>query len=353
MRRRAVRIWFNQTSGSTFFCFDALRANVDRHRVHILCTHRDARSPLFQRADSWAVEPDGVTPADYVSWALDYCRANAVEVFVPRRELRAIAENASRFAALGVRLLLPTIERLEDLDDKARTYELAASLEVAIPRYELANDHDSYRLAFDSLRSEGHSVCHKPIRDVGGAGFRRVSARPRDANDLFRRPGPDVGVDEVLNLLHGAGTVKTLMLSEYLPAPEFSVDCIAWQGTLLGAVVRIKFGGQVREIVERPDLLDIVRVLARELKLDYVFNAQFRDALNPRLLEVNPRPSAGLHQSVAVGYLWESVRLALDQEPRDVPWDEPRLVASLPAAIPMQALGNVTQLPAWARSASG
>jgi len=334
---RPPTVWFNETSGSNLFTIHRLRANRDGDPVRVVCTHRNQHSALLQAADVAQVEPDGLPAEDYAAWALEFADRHGVDFFVPLRELAAVVGRAADFSAAGVALLVATLDHFDEVDNKAKCYEMCAALDIPVPRFIVADDHDSYGAAFELLRGEGLRVCHKPVRDIGGAGFRRVSDAARGSADLYRPPGVDIALEDVLRLLEHAGRVQPpLMLCEYVSEPQYSVDCLAWEGRLLGAVARIKHSPEVREIVERPDLVVYIRRLAAHLRLSGVFNVQFRGQPHPRLMELNPRPSGGLHQSVAVEYLWEAIYMSLGGKPRPLPPEHPRFVAALAAAFPFE-----------------
>lgn len=333
----SARIWFNQTSATTVFTIRDLKATPEARHVTVLCTHRDPASPLFQAADGWSVEPAHLSGDGYVDWALRFCEVHRVDLLVPRREIAAIARRADEFDALGTRLLIATASRFDELEDKAATYRAASALGIPVPRFELASDHETYVRAYHQLVHEGHRVCHKPVRGIGGRGFRIVEDRARRADELLGATDlREITLAEAETLLRGPGVVPTLIVSEYLPGPEFSVDCLAHDGKLLHAIVRAKMTSQVQHIVEVPVLVDHARTLARAFDLDSLFNVQFRDAVNPRLLEVNPRAAAGLHHGAGAGQLWEAIRLAFGAEYRSCPAPPPGPVWSLPAAERMR-----------------
>jgi len=345
-RYGSARVWFNQTSATTVFSIRELKANPEARGVTIICTHRDAASPLFQVADRWSVEPGDLAGDEYVDWALEFCAGECVDVLVPRREIAAIARRAGEFDAAGTRVLVATTSRFDELEDKAGTYRVASALGIPVPRFEVAFDHDTYVRAYHALAGAGHRVCHKPVRGIGGRGFRLVADRDRRADELLGTSDlREITLVETEALLRGPGDVPKLIVSEYLPGPEYSVDCLAQDGDLLDAVVRVKTGGQVQHIVDEPALVGHARSLAGAFSLDSLFNVQFRDADNPRLLEVNPRAAAGLHHSDAVYQLWEAIRLTLGAERRPTPTPRPGAVWSLPAAERMRDV-RAAEIPA-------
>jgi hypothetical protein len=71
---------------------------------------------------------------------------------------------------------------------------------------------------------------------------------------------------------------------------------------LLAAVVRGKAAGGARQIADRPDLVELARRIAEGYGIRSLFNVQVRgEGVAVKLVEVNPRASAGLHQSCMGG----------------------------------------------------
>src|SRR5262249_51928125 len=99
----------------------------------------------------------------------------------------------------------------------------------------------------------------------------------------------------------------------------------AQNGVLLRCVVRVKAAasefGQLLE--DNPRVEELTRRLAARLRLDGVFNVQFRDSEGvPYLLEVNPRMSGGLHYAClsGVAFPYWAARVALGTAtPDDIP----------------------------------
>jgi biotin carboxylase len=121
---------------------------------------------------------------------------------------------------------------------------------------------------------------------------------------------------------------------QYLEGPERSVDCVAYQGSLVLAVSRVKLPD--RQIMETAGpAIDVARRLCRRYRLDGLFNVQLRDAGGrPHLLEINARMSGGLSYTASTGVIlpYWAIMLHLGlRRPEDVPAPRPGAVVTTPA----------------------
>ncbi len=63
---------------------------------------------MLAAADTADLEPEGLSPAAYVEFALDQCARRGIDVFVPRLHQSEIVAHRADFAAVGTALLAPT-----------------------------------------------------------------------------------------------------------------------------------------------------------------------------------------------------------------------------------------------------
>jgi carbamoyl-phosphate synthase large subunit len=128
--------------------------------------------------------------------------------------------------------------------------------------------------------------------------------------------------------LLGETPFPPLLLTEYLPGMEYSVDVLIREKTLLAAVcrerTRVRFGlTYFGKVVDRPDLCDLAGRIALAVGLTYNANLQFKcDAENrPMILEINPRTSGtiALCRAAGVNLPYLGLKLALGEEVRIPP----------------------------------
>ncbi|GAB2916881.1 ATP-grasp domain-containing protein [Streptomyces heilongjiangensis] len=316
-----VRVWLNRTYAENVFFMDQLRNNPHARPVEIHATHGDADSPVLAAADTADLEPEGLSPAAYVEYALDQCARRGIDVFVPRLHQAAIAAHREEFTALGTALLAPPAESIEVFEDKVTAYEAVQAYGVPVPPWFRVTDADELIAAVEELEADGHRACFKPASGAGGVGFRVVTRTPFSLDQLSGFPGPYVQLDMVVAAVREAGEPVDWLVMPRLGQPEVSVDCLTGtDGRVRMAVGRTK-NGRRRGFSLNPAWIEPARRLAESFALHHLTNIQFRMfGDRPVLMDVNTRPAGGLHQLALCGINapWAAVRLALGEETGEV-----------------------------------
>jgi len=262
-------------------------------------------------SDRRVIVPPGTSPG-FADALLALCVDHGVDLLIPTVdcELGAVAGQADRFTAAGIRLLLPPAAVLEVTLDKLALATACADV-VRVPRTECAATTDPAGWSYP--------VIVKPRRGSGSRGVAVVDS----ADGLrARRLGDD------------------MLVQEYLPGEEYSVDVLADpSGAVVAAVPRVRqrvdSGVSVAGYtVVDPELEGFAVAVVEALGLPFVSNVQIRrdDAGRPALLEINPRVPGSLALTVAAGV--DMARLAVDAL-RGRP---------LPATVPHRAVAMVRYL---------
>ncbi|MDH6135349.1 hypothetical protein P3T37_004764 [Kitasatospora sp. MAA4] len=341
--RAPVRVWLNRTYAENVFFIGQLRSNPDSRAVTVFATHTDPDSPVLAAADHAALEPDGLSPEAYTAYALEFCARNAVDVFVPRLHQHAIGLHRDAFAALGTALATPPPHAVAALANKADGYLAMAAAGLPVPPWWRVRAADELVDAVERIEAAGDKPCLKPVAGAGGQGFRVLSRQPFTLDRLDGSPDPTVPLDQVLRALSGAGAAVDWLVMPFLQGPEVSVDCLATpDGEPIAAVGRTKQGRR-RGFTLDPAYLAPARELVAHFGVAFLSNVQFRHHRGrPVLLDVNTRPSGGLHQLSRCGLNlpWAAVRLALGErvepiQPLAVGADY-TLVSGVQAVLPEQ-----------------
>jgi carbamoyl-phosphate synthase large subunit len=239
---------------------------------------------------SRALVPAGAAP-DFTDVLLARCREYGVHVVLPTvdAELRPLAGARATFRAHGIDLLLAPAAALDVILDKLALAEHCAGV-VRVPRTESLG-------AGTDPSSWAYPVIVKPRSGSGSRGIVKVA-----------------GAAELAALDHAPG----LLVQEFLPGAEFSIDVLAGaDGRVIASVPRLRarvdsgvsVGGRT---VHDAELESFGRAVAEATGITYVANVQCkRDAAGrPALLEVNPRMPGTLGLTIASGV--DMPRLALD-----------------------------------------
>lgn len=345
-----LRIWVNRSYSTTLHALGQLRANPDGVPVSIIGTHVDPDSPVLTGCDEIADEPpQSVSGPDYARWALDFAVGHRIDVVWPRHQQEAVAAAGPGFAAAGIALISPPAAVVARCEDKGHTYEAAAAAGVAVPPWRVARNTRELQQALADLGAEvgpGSPLCVKPVDGVGGVGFRVVRDTAPTWEQLLGDPEPLVRTADLLRAHAGAAAPGPLLVQPWLEDPELSVDVLADRGTVLAARTRGKpvdgADARARWVRDDPVLAAPVAALARALELHSLVNIQFRWWRGrPVLLEVNPRASAGLHQTglSGVNLPWAAVRLARGLPAGPFP-GRPARYATVPDVVALPPTGR-------------
>ncbi|MEV7288981.1 ATP-grasp domain-containing protein [Streptomyces sp. NPDC093252] len=316
-----VRVWLNRTYAENVFFMDQLRRNPSDRAVEIHATHGDPDSPVLAAADTAELEPEGLSPAGYVEYALDQCRRRGIDVFVPRLNQSAIVAHRAEFAAAGTALLAPPPEAVAVFRDKVIAYEAVQAIGVPVPPWWRVRGADELLAAVEELEAGGHKACFKPASGAGGVGFRMITRAPFSLLHLNGFPTPYVQLDLVLEALRAAEEPVDWLVMPRLEQPEVSVDCLTGPDNRVRLAVGRTKNGRRRGFTLSEEWVGPARLTAEGFGLHYLSNIQFRMfGDRPVLMDVNARPAGGLHQLSLCGINapWAAVQLALGEDPGEI-----------------------------------
>ncbi|MFF8393165.1 ATP-grasp domain-containing protein [Streptomyces sp. NPDC016172] len=316
-----VRVWLNRTYAENVFFMDQLRRNPSDRAVEIHATHGDPDSPVLAAADTAELEPENLSPAGYVEYALDQCARRGIDVFVPRLNQSAIVAHRAEFEAAGTAVLAPPPEAVAVFHDKVIAYEAVQAIGVPVPPWWRVRSEDELVAAVEELEAGGHKACFKPASGAGGVGFRVITRTPFSLMHLSGFPSPYVPLDLVLEALRRAEEPVDWLVMPRLEQPEVSVDCLTGPDNRLRLAVGRTKNGRRRGFTLHEQWLDPARRIAEGFGLHYLSNIQFRMfGDRPVLMDVNTRPAGGLHQLSLCGVNapWAAVQLALGEDPGEM-----------------------------------
>lgn len=226
--------------------------------------------------------PRGDDP-EFATRMLAICREHAIELLVPTvdGELLPLARRAPEFMGHGTRVVMAPEAALERCLDKWQLIT-ACQGHVTIPRTELLDQ------AFSPADWE-LPVVVKPRTGSGSRGVRVIT----QWSELER-----------------ASQSGDLIVQEYLPGEEYSVDVLAdpTTGSVVAAVPRSRLKTDsgiavAGRTLHDAELAESARMVAELIGVRFVANVQFRRDRHgrPALLEVNPRFPGTMALTVASG----------------------------------------------------
>lgn len=319
-----MRVWFNRWFTTVSHFIEMIRGNEDGRSFVIFGTSPNRDALYLQFCDYAFLEPD-VSGDEYIAFCLDFCLKHKIDLFIPRKENVLISKRLSEFEDIGVKVLVcPDAEIMKMMDNKAFTYQSLLEKEqegimlIPIPDFYVVKNLKDFKTAYENLREKGHHVCFKPVVGEGANGFHIIKDQMATIDQLFRGGiGRRIPYQYACEILSQQKTFPDLMVLEYLEGTEYSIDCLASKDKLLAAIPRMKGNGRVREMVNHPELIQMAHKFHQEYKLPYIFNIQIKYNNGiPKLLEINPRMSGGMHFSCLSGinFPYLAIKLLLGEK---------------------------------------
>jgi carbamoyl-phosphate synthase large subunit len=263
-----------------------------------------------------------VKDSKYLNAILNICKNEKITTVIPQYtdELSLMSENINRFNSLGIKVLVTEdTEKLKIANCKGKLYSYFKQKDY-IPKYILASDIDSVKNAAYKLGYPTVPVCIKPVQGEGGKGFRIITD---EKIDIFSEPfnSPKLSLEAYMELARIPDRIPELLVTEYLPGKEYSVDCVCKNGTTYICIPRQRIEtsmgvSSVSLIEKNEELITYSKEIISSLNLSYNINIQFKysDEGKPKLIEINPRVSGSLvaNYGAGINMLEAALRLAYD-----------------------------------------
>lgn len=286
----------------------SLRLPRDR-TLRLVGVDMDPDAYGFTLTDAADTVPAG-TDNDYVPRIRDIVSTEDVDVVLPltTAELLPLARDRD---TIDAEVMVSARDALAVANDKAKLYEfLTAEGFASAPTFYKVETRSEFVEAVRALGYPGEPVCFKPPVASGMRGF-RVLEEGGDRLERLLGDKPDSTIttlDDILPVLSSAETFPPLVVMEYLPGTEYSVDVLCRESEVAPVIPRsrattragITFAGTVTQDTQ---LIEQARAICDELNLRYNVNLQFKlDAEGtPKLIEINPRVSGTIIMCVGAG----------------------------------------------------
>jgi carbamoyl-phosphate synthase large subunit len=302
----------------------ALRKNGDRRPVRMIGV--DADPDVVGR---FLVDRFFRVPApehhSYLEELLRICRSESVDVVVPQttREIAVLSRNLATLEAAHVRTMVSGPVAIETANNKHSVLQIFEKLGLPCPAYKLASCEAELLRAVEQLGYPQNPVVVKPPVSNGMRGVRVLRPQAWDVRRfLAEKPmGLEIPLEDLLAILRRGPGWPELLVTEYLPGPEYTVD--AFRGEKVEIAVprlreQIRSGITFRSRTEsHAGMAEFTLCAARAIGLQYAFGFQFKldSAGVPKVLESNPRVQGTMVASVFSGtnVIWMGVQEALGE----------------------------------------
>lgn len=278
--------------------------------VHVVFADVDPEASGKYLADDFVCIPKA-DKADFSDIVLSICREKNIHVLMPlvTKELIPLSLRIKEFELAGTKLLISSTASLEIANNKSRLYEFLQWRGMQIPDFRVVETIEQFQNAIAELGYPSKQVCFKPSVSNGSRGFRIISEQFNEADILFNQKPSNVFIrlNDALRVLSSA-PFPELLVSQYLPGDEYSVDCLCDQGKALLVLPRLRKkminGISVKgEFVKNDNIINYSTQIIKELQLHGNIGIQVKanEEGEYLVLEVNPRVQGTISAALGAG----------------------------------------------------
>ena len=260
--------------------------------------------------------------ASFITDVLAICRKKEIKIILPlvTKELIPFSKHIKEFEEKGINVLVSPSHSLEIANNKSRLYEFLEWRGIPVPAFRVVESVDQFKTAVEELGYPLKPVCFKPSVSNGSRGFRIVSEQMNELDLLFnyKPTSTYLSLPDSIRIL-SSGFFPELLISEYLPGEEYSVDCIAKHGQPVLIVPRLRKrminGISVEgEFVKDDTIISYCIQIITALSLHGNIGIQVKRSATGQflILEINPRVQGTI--SAALGAGVNLPELAVKQE---------------------------------------
>jgi len=303
----------------------SLKNNYDGRKIRLVGT--DIKDDVIGKylMDSFHVVPKA-NERESVDKFLEICEEENIDVILPQvtNELEVFSRNKSKFEKIGVKIGVSDLYGLCIANNKFLLTRLAERIGWSVPKFALVKSLEELEDVLSSFGYPEKPVVVKPPVSRGMRGLRIIDEN-KDKFALWANEKP-TGIyltkKEFENIFENKDFPE-LMVMEYLPGEEYTVDALAMNGRSFVIIPRkrlqIRSGITFQGITEKNEkIIRYSDALIKELKLSYAFGFQFKLDKDgePKLLECNPRIQGTMVLATFAGanIIYSALKLLLGEE---------------------------------------
>ena len=287
-----------------------LKNNGERN-IRIVGADMNDDKTMLEMVDVYYPVPRGNDPS-YVDALLNICKKEKVDIVLPIMsvELESLSLNKKRFEDIGTKVSVSDFNQLCIANNKFLLLEFMRENDIACPKYKSVRDINELKQFAFELGYPNKKLCVKTTNGSGSRGFRILDATLNKFDRfMYEKPNSSsVSLQEMIDILESGDQFPELILMEYLPGNEYTVDLLADNGKViynccrrsLGMENSIMLDGVVDSNIE---VLSLCEMVVEKLKLDgnIGFDVKENELGKPMIMECNPRITAGIPMFCAAG----------------------------------------------------
>lgn len=289
---------------------DCLRSNGER-KIRTVGVDMSSEPSAKYIVDSFYQVPAATDP-QYCDIMLDICRKEKVDIYFPTisAEVSTVSSRKAEFDAIGTKLSISDPKAVAIANNKLEAYEFLQTKGIPVPKYYGVHSVQDFIDGCKVLGYPENPVCLKIVDNSGSRGVRIIDAK-RNRYQIFAHEKPNsffTSYEDMLSILKSVKKLDEMMLVEYMPGNEYTVDLLADHGRVLYMagrenVVSLMSIAQESIVAKIDSAYETSKAIVEALGLDGNIGFDFMKDVNgtPVLMDINPRITATVSVIAAAG----------------------------------------------------
>ena len=234
----------------------------------------------------------------FIPTILNIVKDHNIDLIIPlvTKELEYFSSHIVDFENLDCHVVVNSIENLNICNDKNLLLQKISEAQLLTPKFTAVTTSSDLTAAAASLNYPKDTICIKPSQSNGMRGFRILDNSVNKA-ELFWNEKPNNTYSTLPDLIETLGdTFREILVMEYLPGDEYTIDCIAHKGKAILILprkrIKMNNGISIRgKFVNHKEIIDYCEKIISLFQLHGPVGIQLREDRNgiPKMLEINPR----------------------------------------------------------------
>jgi carbamoyl-phosphate synthase large subunit len=302
----------------------SLNNNFDKRRIEIIGT--DVNPDVVGKylcTKNYKIE-SASNPSNYLDSLFKVCKKERPDIILPQNtaELITLSSNKVDFYNIGTSVIISDTNVLTKANNKFNLLEICNKNNIPTLKYKLVNNFKELKENAIDLGWPERKIVVKPPDSNGMRGVRVIDERINLKKQFFEEKPTSfyITLDDLFRNI--GNEFPDLIISEYLPGDEYSVDVLRTRSNLTviprkRSMIRsgITFNGKIEK---NEKIISISEKLAEILGLSFCFGFQFKSDENnhPQILECNPRVQGTMVMSTICGanIIYGSIKAILNEE---------------------------------------
>lgn len=237
--------------------------------------------------------------AGFLDRIIEICEKEKIDIIFPlvTLELFVFSKEKNRLRDLGIKVIVSDNSSLEIANNKSKLYKHLRDNNILVPDFEIVNTVEDLKLACAKLGYPEKPVCIKPSVSNGSRGV-RILTESIDEYDLLFNYKPNnlySTLSKLVDVLEGKNFLE-LLVSEYLPGEEYTIDTYVMDGKpqIVLPRLRMKMSGGISVkgmFEENQEIIAYCKEIISSLSLHGSIGIQVKQATDGafKILEINPR----------------------------------------------------------------